>query len=55
VQVAQDRAIRYSFSAGVCKVEMSDDLRTTLARADSALYSAKREGRNRTVAWGARA
>ncbi|MEI5998825.1 GGDEF domain-containing protein [Paraburkholderia bengalensis] len=55
VQVAQDRAIRYSFSAGVCKVEMSDDLESTLARADSALYSAKREGRNRTVAWGARA
>ncbi|ACC72056.1 GGDEF domain-containing protein [Paraburkholderia phymatum] len=53
VQVADDRAIRYSFSAGVCRVELSDDLNTTLARADSALYSAKREGRNRTVAWSA--
>jgi diguanylate cyclase (GGDEF)-like protein len=53
VQVAGDCAIRYSFSAGVCKVETSDDLNTTLARADSALYSAKREGRNRTIAWSA--
>ena len=53
VQVADDQAIRYSFSAGVCKVELSDDLNTTLARADSALYSAKREGRNRTVTWSA--
>jgi diguanylate cyclase (GGDEF)-like protein len=53
VQVAGDHVIRYSFSAGVCMVEQGDDLHAILARADSALYSAKRDGRNRTVTWNA--
>jgi len=53
VQLADQSTIRYSFSAGVCRFELGDDLNATLARADRALYSAKSTGRNRTVAWNA--
>lgn len=42
--------IAYSFSSGVCGVELTDDVNAALARADRALYTAKRAGRNRVVA-----
>ncbi|WP_118180638.1 GGDEF domain-containing protein [Paraburkholderia phosphatilytica] len=54
VSIAEDHVISYSFSAGVCRLEQGEDLNATLARADRALYSAKRGGRNRTVTWSAR-
>ncbi|MBT2795012.1 GGDEF domain-containing protein [Paraburkholderia strydomiana] len=40
------RRIRYTFSAGVCEVLPSDDARSALSRAASALYAAKLAGRN---------
>ncbi len=42
---------RISVSAGVVSVFDPEDLATMLQRADSALYAAKRSGRDRTVAW----
>ncbi|MEA3096735.1 GGDEF domain-containing protein [Caballeronia mineralivorans] len=38
--------VGYSFSAGVCELSAADDSGAALRRADSALYAAKRAGRN---------
>ena len=38
-------------SAGIVSCTSPDDLATLLARADSALYAAKRAGRDRTLSW----
>jgi diguanylate cyclase (GGDEF)-like protein len=42
-----------SVSAGVVSAHDMKDLQTMLQRADSALYAAKRAGRDRTVSWAA--
>lgn len=50
VAIAGQEPIAYSFSSGVCGVELTDDIHMALARADRALYTAKHAGRNRVVA-----
>jgi diguanylate cyclase (GGDEF)-like protein len=40
--------LRASFSVGLTAPDHNEPIETTLARADAALYSAKRSGRNRT-------
>jgi diguanylate cyclase (GGDEF)-like protein len=47
--------IRFTLSAGVCEVSLSQSLDDALAQADAAMYAAKREGRDRTVALSGRA
>jgi diguanylate cyclase (GGDEF)-like protein len=42
-----------SVSAGVVSAHYVRDLQTMLQRADSALYAAKRAGRDRTMSWAA--
>lgn len=42
-----------SVSAGIVSAQRVQQLQTMLQRADSALYAAKRTGRDRTVPWGA--
>jgi diguanylate cyclase len=42
-----DGVMRVSFSAGLTSAHFTDDLKTLLARADSALYTAKTKGRGR--------
>jgi len=43
-----EAARSYSFSAGLVEAQPGDDRNTILNRADRALYTAKRQGRNRT-------
>lgn len=45
-----DTAVNVTFSAGVATHRGEEDIATTLARADEALYRAKDEGRNRNQA-----
>ena len=45
-----DNSLRVTFSAGVAAHRTGEDVATTLARADEALYRAKEAGRNRTEA-----
>jgi diguanylate cyclase (GGDEF)-like protein len=49
VAIGAEVSIGYSFSSGVCGVELTDDINIALERADRALYTAKRAGRNRVV------
>jgi two-component system cell cycle response regulator len=50
-QIDSQTAIRVTASAGVATLEHPEDTPETLfKRADRALYTAKREGRNRVVA-----
>jgi diguanylate cyclase (GGDEF)-like protein len=42
--------MRFTISAGVCAFDRDDTLDMLLARADAALYDAKRNGRNRVLA-----
>lgn len=42
----QDRGIFITFSAGVTRVSLEDTLEAALARADDAMYQAKRAGKN---------
>ena len=44
------RIIRFTLSAGVCEASPSQSIEDALAQADAAMYAAKREGRDRTVA-----
>ncbi|MGF7189586.1 GGDEF domain-containing protein [Robbsia andropogonis] len=44
------RSIPFTFSAGIATFRPGDNLEMLMARADNALYAAKAEGRNRTVA-----
>jgi PleD family two-component response regulator len=48
VAFASDRG-RVTFSAGVARVDGPETTEQVLARADEALYAAKRDGRDRTV------
>ncbi|MBZ9907737.1 GGDEF domain-containing protein [Mesorhizobium sp. BR115XR7A] len=43
----QDRAVSYTFSAGIAEVRLGETVAELLGRADHALYSAKVGGRNR--------
>jgi diguanylate cyclase (GGDEF)-like protein len=45
------RAVAFTFSAGIATFRAGDNLESLMARADKALYAAKHEGRNRTVAF----
>lgn len=51
VRVGDHECLAYSFSSGICRVEATDDVQSALARADRALYAAKRAGRNRVVSF----
>ena len=42
--------IRFTLGAGVCEASPGQSLDDALAQADAAMYAAKREGRDRTVA-----
>lgn len=44
-------ALPVTASFGLCMVEASTTLETTIQRADAALYRAKRDGRNRVALW----
>jgi diguanylate cyclase (GGDEF)-like protein len=44
------RAIRFTLSAGVCEAEPGQAIDDALAKADAAMYAAKREGRDRAMA-----
>ncbi|MGN6521162.1 MAG: diguanylate cyclase [Dokdonella sp.] len=46
------RAIRFTLSAGVCEASPAQSLDDVLARADAAMYAAKREGRDRAMTSG---
>ena len=43
------RAVRVTLSAGVATARASDNDESLIARADAAMYRAKRTGRNRVV------
>lgn len=47
-----DRRVQVTLSAGVAAAGSSDNVDALVARADAALYQAKRAGRNRVVAVG---
>ena len=47
--------IRFTLSAGVCEAAPGQSLDDALARADAAMYAAKRDGRDRTMAAGSHA
>jgi diguanylate cyclase (GGDEF)-like protein/PAS domain S-box-containing protein len=49
VPAGQDRAARFTISAGVAELAAGESFESVLARADEALYRAKAEGRNRTL------
>ena len=50
-EINSDTLLRVTASVGIATLERADDTPETLfKRADKALYSAKREGRNRVVA-----
>ena len=44
------RIIHFTLSAGVCEASPAQSLDDTLAQADAAMYAAKRNGRDRTIA-----
>lgn len=44
------RDIRFTLSAGVCEASPGQSLDEALARADAAMYTAKRDGRDRAIA-----
>ncbi|MBL8447153.1 MAG: diguanylate cyclase [Zoogloeaceae bacterium] len=48
--LADSRKILITFSAGVAQLEPEEDCQTALDRADKAMYSAKRAGKNRVFA-----
>ncbi len=50
VPAADGRTIRFTVSAGVCEATPTQSLDDALAHADIAMYAAKRDGRDRTVA-----
>ncbi|WP_352837408.1 diguanylate cyclase [Mesorhizobium sp. M0296] len=45
--MSQSADFGYSFSAGIAAAQRGDTIDDVLARADTALYSAKMAGRNR--------
>jgi PleD family two-component response regulator len=47
------RAVCFTVSAGVADLGLADHPRSALDRADEALYSAKRGGRDRVTVWSA--
>lgn len=50
VPASDGRAIGFTLSAGVCEASPAQSLDDALAQADAAMYTAKHEGRDRTVA-----
>ncbi|MEZ5461269.1 GGDEF domain-containing protein [Dokdonella sp.] len=49
VRADDGEEIRFTLSAGVCEARPAETIDETLARADQALYAAKRDGRNRVA------